>query len=70
MTANVITTDYLASHNITTYGLNTGNLSADATNFASCTVRGNLNVSTLNYSSIKTKRITIPGVVAYTFWIV
>lgn len=70
VTANVITTDYLASHNITTYGLNTGNLSADATNFASCTVRGNLNVSTLNYSSIKTKRITIPGVGAYTFWIV
>lgn len=68
--STMITTDSLKGKNITTAGLTTGNLSADASNFGSCTVRGNLNVGTLENSTIKTKRIDIPGEGAYTFWIV
>lgn len=68
--SKMITTDYLKSNNITTLGLNTSNLSSGAANFGSCTVRGNLNVGTLEGSTIKTKRITIPNAGSYTFWIV
>lgn len=67
--AKMITTDYLESHNINTYGITTKNVSSDTANFGSCTVRGNLNINTLNYDPIKWKRITIPGVGAYNFWI-
>lgn len=67
-----MTTDFLKGKNIQCSGLDasSGNVSGGAANFGSCTVRGNLNIHTLNYDTIKWKRITIPGVGAYNFWIV
>lgn len=69
--ATMITTDYLRSHNIYTYGLFTGTLDAAATNLESCTVQGNLNIGTLNGRTIKTKRMYMESEGGdITFWIV
>lgn len=59
--STMITTDSLKSKNITTAGLSTGSLSADAANFGSCTVRGNLNFGTLNGWSILIRRVSGPA---------
>ena len=44
----------LKGKNIQCAGLTTSNLSADASNFGSCTVSGNLNVGPLNWKGITT----------------
>ena len=70
VTANVITTDYLESHNVHTYGLTTGSLTADATSLESCTFRSYFKIGTggQQVTSMKTRRLTINGG-AYDFWI-
>ena len=55
--------------NIQCAGLTTSNLSADASNFGSCTVKGNLNAHTLQGMNIKNQQITIPGLGHYDFGI-
>lgn len=59
--ATMITTESLKSKNISTAGLTTGNLSADAANFGSCTVRGNLNCGTLNGWDLVIRRVSGPA---------
>ena len=67
--AKYIDVNFLKGKNIQCAGLTTGNLSADASNFGSCTVRGNLNAHTLQGINIKNQQITIPGLGHYDFWI-
>ena len=58
--ATMITTESLKSKNISTAGLTTGNLSATAANFSSCTVGGNLNCGTLNGWDLIIRRVSGP----------
>ena len=67
--AKYIDVSFLKGKNIQCAGLTTSNLSADASNFGSCTVRGNLNAYTLQGINIKNQQITIPGLGHYDFWI-
>lgn len=67
--AKYIDVSFLRGKNISCAGLTTSNLSSDAANFGSCTVRGNLNASTLQGINIKNQQITIPGLGHYDFWI-
>lgn len=61
--ATMITTESLKSKNITCIGLDAGygNVIGGASNFGSCTVRGNLNCGTLNGWSLVVRRVSGPA---------